>query len=708
IEQEPRQSSRGQAAPLGRELPVLDPVRAVGLGAEALVAVGLVILVVAFVPDDLAVALEREHVRRDAVEEPAVVADDDGAAAEREERLFEGAQRVDVEVVRGLVEEQEVAAPLERPREVEAVHLAAREVRDELLLVGALEVVHGAEGAARHLAFAEHHDFLAGGELVVDRLFRVGPFAVLVHVARDDGFADLQLAAVGLDVMDASASRFGGAHDHLEERRLARAVRADDADDSALRKVEVQILEEKRVAEGFLHALGSHDDVAEARARRDVDLVRLAPRLDSTLRDELLVRLEARLALRLPRAWRHAHPFQLALERPLARALGLLLDFEPGLLLLEPRGVVAFPGDSGPAIELENPAGDVVEEVAVVRDGDDGARELLQELLEPCHRLGVEMVRGLVEEEHVVLLEEEAAERHAAPFAARNLRDVRVGGRAAERVHRGLQRAVQIPAVRGFDGVLHLAVLGHDLVHLGVRQALAHLLAQLVEPREQLLDRSDAFLDVLENGLLRIELRVLREIPDARPLGRERLARELLVDPRHDAEHRRLTRAVEPEDADLGAREEGKINASEDLPLRRDDLPEDLHREDVLLGHGGGNVTGTRDRIPRTGGRHHVADRGTRALRARGLGDRTDHEGRRLWPARRRPAGNRRGLDRRLPPGPLRDGRRPAGRIPYPPRRRRHPRRAREAHQAEVTANGSLASRSKRLTLFERGKIILY
>src|SRR5512141_2123621 len=113
---------------------VLDPVGAVGLGAEALVAVGLVVLVVPFVPDRLAVALEREHVRRDAVEEPAVVADDDRTAAERKERLFEGAQRIDVEVVRGLVEEEEVAAPLERPREMESVHFAAREVQDELLL----------------------------------------------------------------------------------------------------------------------------------------------------------------------------------------------------------------------------------------------------------------------------------------------------------------------------------------------------------------------------------------------------------------------------------------------------------------------------------------------------------------------------------------------------------------------------------------------
>ena len=52
----------------------------VGFGAEAAVAVGFVIGVVALEPLDLAVALEGEDVGGDAVEKPAVVGDDDGAA----------------------------------------------------------------------------------------------------------------------------------------------------------------------------------------------------------------------------------------------------------------------------------------------------------------------------------------------------------------------------------------------------------------------------------------------------------------------------------------------------------------------------------------------------------------------------------------------------------------------------------------------------
>src|SRR6266481_7292087 len=100
--------------------------------------------------------------------------------------------------------------------------------------------------------------------------------------------------------------------------------------------------------------------------------------LAAALGQQLIVGGEARLGLGLTGARRHPDPFQLALERPLAGAVLLLLLRQPLLLLLEPRGVVALPGDAGAAVELEDPARHVVEEVAIVGDGDDGARVLLE------------------------------------------------------------------------------------------------------------------------------------------------------------------------------------------------------------------------------------------------------------------------------------------------------------------------------------------
>src|SRR3712207_5743115 len=103
----------------------------------------------------MAVAFEGEDVGGEAVEEEAVVADDDGAAGEILERLLERAEGLDVEVVGRLVEEEDVAALLKHLRQVDAVALATRELADLLLLVAAAEVERADIGAGRHLVLAE-------------------------------------------------------------------------------------------------------------------------------------------------------------------------------------------------------------------------------------------------------------------------------------------------------------------------------------------------------------------------------------------------------------------------------------------------------------------------------------------------------------------------------------------------------------------------
>ena len=55
------------------------------------------------------------------------------------------------------------------------------------------------------------------------------------------------------------------------------------------------------------------------------------------------------------------------------------------------------------AIEFEYPFGRVVEEVAVMGYGDHGAGELRQKLLQPVHAFRIQVVGGLVEQQHVGL-----------------------------------------------------------------------------------------------------------------------------------------------------------------------------------------------------------------------------------------------------------------------------------------------------------------
>src|SRR5262249_16866822 len=105
------------------------------------------VLIVSFEPHYATVALEGEHVRGDTVEEPAVVADHHRAAREFDKRVFERAQRVDVEIVGRLVEQQEVAPSAEGLREMPPVSSPPRKLAHLLLLIAALEIERRDVGA---------------------------------------------------------------------------------------------------------------------------------------------------------------------------------------------------------------------------------------------------------------------------------------------------------------------------------------------------------------------------------------------------------------------------------------------------------------------------------------------------------------------------------------------------------------------------------
>ncbi len=222
--------------------------------------------------------------------------------------------------------------------------------------------------------------------------------------------------------------------------------------------------------------------------------------------------------------------------------------------------------------------------------GHDGALVLLQEPFEPGHRLGVEVVRGLVEEQKVGGSQQQPAERDAAPFASRERRHVGVGRRQPEGVHRQLDARVQIPPAGRFDSVLDPALLLEDLVHLLGREVLAEPRVDLVVALEQRLDVRDPLLDVAEHVLRRIEPRLLVQHADRNAAGGPRLAQERLVLARHDAEQRTLARPVEAEHANLRAVVEGEPDVLQHDVVRGVDLPQTFHGVDEF-GHKSGLQT---------------------------------------------------------------------------------------------------------------------
>ncbi len=115
----------------------------------------------------------------------------------------------------------------------------------------------------------------------------------------------------------------------------------------------------------------------------------------------LLIASQTGLVLGLAGLGRAAYPVELVLQSLGELGVAVALRLDTGCLRLQVRGVVALVGVEVPAVDLADPLGHVVQEVAVVRDGEHGALVVVQEVLEPQDRLGVQVVRGLVEQQQV-------------------------------------------------------------------------------------------------------------------------------------------------------------------------------------------------------------------------------------------------------------------------------------------------------------------
>ena len=139
------------------------------------------------------------------------------------------------------------------------------------------------------------------------------------------------------------------------------------------------------------------------------------------------------------------------------------------------------------------------------------------------------------------------------------------------------------------DQFRELALALDEAVHLVVVQGLHELHGDVVVFREDVHHLLHALLDHLDDGLVRVHLRLLREVSDGVAGRPHDLALEGFLHPGDDLEERRLTGAVQTDDADLGPVEEGQVDVLEDdLVVVREDLAHPVHREnDLFVSHGG-------------------------------------------------------------------------------------------------------------------------
>ena len=77
---------------------------AIRIGAKPPVAIRLIFAVIAVEKLDLAFAFKGENMGCDTIQEPSIVADDDGASAKVQQAFFQRAEGFHIKVVRRLVQ----------------------------------------------------------------------------------------------------------------------------------------------------------------------------------------------------------------------------------------------------------------------------------------------------------------------------------------------------------------------------------------------------------------------------------------------------------------------------------------------------------------------------------------------------------------------------------------------------------------------------
>ena len=266
---------------------------------------------------EAAAALELEHRRRHGLEEPAVVRDEDHGGVDRRQLALEPLEALDVEVVRRLVEQQQVGVARERAAERGARQLAARERLElpvEVVVAEAEPAQHrggavapvpaaGVLEARLRLAVAAHrrvvvgaarHRLLELAQLLLDP-HQVGCARERVLPQRQAAVARRALVverdARPLLERDLAALDRRLADDRAEQRRLAGAVLAREREPLAAVDGEGDPVEE-RVAGELLAEVGCDQDrhgprrVDAAAASPAGDMLDVAVASDPAHRDD--------------------------------------------------------------------------------------------------------------------------------------------------------------------------------------------------------------------------------------------------------------------------------------------------------------------------------------------------------------------------------------------------------------------------------------
>src|SRR5690554_3367283 len=120
-------------------------------------------------------------------------------------------------------------------------------------------------------------------------------------------------------------------------------------------------------------------------------------------------------------------------------------------------------------VQLQNPAGNVVEEITVVGDGHYGAGEVVQEALQPGYRVGIQVVGRFVQQQHVGSGQQQAAQCHTAFFTTGQVLDFCIPVGQAQGIGGDFQLALQVVSIGSLQNGFQLGRFGSQGMEVGVR-----------------------------------------------------------------------------------------------------------------------------------------------------------------------------------------------------------------------------------------------
>ena len=223
-----------------------------------------------------------------------------------------------------------------------------------------------------------------------------------------------------------------------------------------------------------------------------------------------------------------------------------------------------------------------------MRDGNHRALILLQMGFQPLDTLGVQVVGGLVQQEHVRLLKEQAAQGHAAALTAGKFLDLLVRRRALQGIHGALQLGIYLPSVYMLDLLGEFSLALDETVHFIVIHGLHELEGNVVVFLQDIHHLLNTLLDHFQHGFFRVHLRFLLQVAHAVAGCPDHLSFVGLLYAGNDFEESGFTGAVEADNANFGPVKEAQVNVFEDdSVVVGENLAHPVHgKDDFFVGHG--------------------------------------------------------------------------------------------------------------------------